>query len=714
VFIFDSKVAVPKIGNAPGSVGGKLNDSGLNSTDGLTNVTNPVLAGTAEPNSKLSIELANGAAAVKVDTSVDSAGTWQAALPAGTLLADGTPQATVSITDLAGNTASSKAAAAFTIDSVAPTTPTVGLKSDSGASATDKITNAVPSAADLTTSVLEAGARLEVSAKADGVFGSTFTPAEGANTVQIRAVDLAGNVSVPSASLRFTFDSKVAVPTIGLAPGSVGGKLNDSGLSSTDGLTNVTNPVLAGTAELNSKLSIELANGATPIKVDTPVDAAGKWQVALPAGTVLADGTPQATVSITDLAGNAASSKAAAAFTIDTKVPLASQIKAELVHDKTNDDGVSQTDSITSNQSPFLSGTAEAGSTIAVSFAGVTGSTPAVVGADGKWSAQVKLSPGTWTPVVNATDTAGNVSDPVSGTAFTIKQVMTAELKHDAINDTGSSASDSVTLNIIPTLVGYSLPNASVKIALAGQTYDTKTAADGTWSVNVKSLLADGDYTPTIATLGVAGVSETPIKGTKFTVDTKAPDVASVTVALDAASDTGDLGDGLTSNFAPTISGKAAPGSLVSLRLDGGLDGATKVSVTDAILVGDDGEWSSVVVLSAGVWTPSVTVSDAAGNQGGPIDGQSFEIDTEAASSIISTIRLGPGSETGNSMEGSQEDGVISIARLTLDDGVFELTGTVEPMREGISVVVTLVSVSETVISEPVEPDVDGFWTYTD
>jgi len=102
----------------------------------------------------------------------------------------------------------------FTFDNVAPTTPTVGLKSDSG-TPDDKITNAVTSAADLAKGGLETGARLEVSAKADGVFSSTFTPVEGANTVQIRAVDLAGNASAPSASFTFTFDSKAAVvPTI--------------------------------------------------------------------------------------------------------------------------------------------------------------------------------------------------------------------------------------------------------------------------------------------------------------------------------------------------------------------------------------------------------------------------------------------------------------------------------------------------------------------
>jgi hypothetical protein len=94
-------------------------------------------------------------------------------------------------------------------------------------------------------------------------------------------------------------------------------------------------------------------------------------------------------------------------------------------------------------------------------------------------------------------------------------------------------------------------------------------------------------------------------------------------------------------------------------------------------------------------------VSDVAGNQGGPIDGQSFEIVTQAASS---TISLDPASDTGT----SPEDGVTSNAQLTLIDSVLTLTGTVDTMREGTSVVVTLGSVSETVV-----PDFDGFWTYS-
>jgi hypothetical protein len=601
----------------------------------------------------------------------------------------------------------------FTLDTAPPSRPDVGLKIDSGFNTIDKITNSVAGAADLTTSTLEAGVRIEVRATADGAFSPTFTPSEGVNTVQIQAVDLAGNASSPSESYTFTFDSTLlAVPTIGIAPGSP----NDSGINSSDGLTKVTNPVLAGTAEPDSKLTIELVNGAAAVKVDdTPVDAEGKWQVALPVGTVLADGTPKFKVTITDRAGNTRSSTDDAAFEIDTKAPLESLITAKL--DGSSDDGASVTDGITSNRSPLLSGTAEPGSTVAVSFTGRTGSSTAVADADGKWSVQsIQLDSGTWTPNVQATDAAGNMSVSVAGAPFTI-EVMTAGLKDGEDDNTGISDSDSVTRNTFPTLAGYALPNASVAIVLTGQnlkteqTFSITTKGDGTWEVPVTGFLEDDDYTLTIATLGVPGVSETPINGTAFTVDTIDPDVADVEVALNAASDTGVYDfDGLTSSTAPIISGTADPGDFVSVRLFGGPDETTEVLVKENVPVGDDGKWSTgqwspTDKLTAGVWIPSVTVSDAAGNQGGgSIDGNSFEIVTQAASS---TISLDPGSETGNSQDGSLEDGVISIALLTRDGVEAKLTGTVDAMRDGTTVVVTFGSVSAT-------PDLDPFgsWEY--
>ncbi len=51
---------------------------------------------------------------------------------------------------------------------------------------------------------------------------------EGANTIQVRQTDVAGNVSAP-ATLTFTLDTAVAAPVIALDA--------DTGSSGTDGIT---------------------------------------------------------------------------------------------------------------------------------------------------------------------------------------------------------------------------------------------------------------------------------------------------------------------------------------------------------------------------------------------------------------------------------------------------------------------------------------------
>jgi hypothetical protein len=467
---------------------------------------------------------------------------------------------------------------------------------------------------------------------------------------------------------------------------------DDSGRDKTDRVTN------NGTLVLKDASGTELATEPTGLQFSS--DAGTTWDSLSKFNAV--EGPNSVILRVKGEKDLVSKSSSAFTFTLDTVKPSVNGIKAELVHDITSDDGVDQTDGITSIRKPFLEGTAEVGSTVDVSFkGGVTGFTNAVVGADGKWKKQVnvELNAGVWTPIVEATDAAGNKSDPVPGQSFTIA-VITAGLRHDKDNDTGVLADDDVTYNTFPTLEGYSLPDAKVEIGVGGQKYPTRAAKDdGRWSVGV-GFLADGDYTPTIATLEVPGVSETPISGTKFTVDTKAPDVSKVTVALDAASDTGAKGDGLTSSTAPTISGvlgNAAPGDLVSLtlrRLDG-----PEVQQYKNILVGADGKWSKVVdLLTAGEWAPSVTVSDLAGNSGsGSKDGDSFTI----ADAAISTISLDISSETGNSNDPDSNDGVTSNTLPTL-------SGMVDVMREGTTVLVTLGTLTGTVTPNP-----GGDWTYT-
>ncbi|MEY5100099.1 MAG: hypothetical protein RJA36_2818 [Pseudomonadota bacterium] len=125
--------------------------------------------------------------------------------------------ASASFSDAAGNPnvdgADANNTAAIGVDTLAPIAPGLSLVADTGASATDGVTaNGL-----LAVTNLEPGARWEYSINGGvdwtsgegvnlpaGVLGS-----DGAKTVQVRQIDLAGNVSAPQ-GLSFTLDSQAA------------------------------------------------------------------------------------------------------------------------------------------------------------------------------------------------------------------------------------------------------------------------------------------------------------------------------------------------------------------------------------------------------------------------------------------------------------------------------------------------------------------------
>src|SRR5439155_5421816 len=112
---------------------------------------------------------------------------------------------TVVVTDLdtAGNTAS--ASLTFTLDTTAPGAPAVALVSDTGSSGSDKITNN----GALSVTGVESGASVQYSTNGGTTWSSSFTAVEGANAVQVRQVDVAGNPTATPTSFSFTLDTTV-------------------------------------------------------------------------------------------------------------------------------------------------------------------------------------------------------------------------------------------------------------------------------------------------------------------------------------------------------------------------------------------------------------------------------------------------------------------------------------------------------------------------
>src|SRR5262249_43241253 len=133
------------------------------------------------------------------------------------------------------------------------------------------------------------------------------------------------------------------------------------------------------------------------------------WSLAT---TALADGTYQFTATATDALNNTTAPTDAFAVTVDTAPPSAPTINAVATNSGATDD------QLTNDQSPTLSGNAEAGSTVEVFRDGNSiGTTTA--DADGHWSlASGTLGDGSYQFTATATDAAGNTSG--ESDAFTV------------------------------------------------------------------------------------------------------------------------------------------------------------------------------------------------------------------------------------------------------------------------------------------------------
>ena len=658
-FTLDTQLSVPSVGIASGSVGGVLNDSGLSSTDGITNVANPVLAGSAEAGSAIEIVLAG----VTLKTTADSAGRWTATLPSGTQLVDGTPDAAVTITDVAGNVKNSTAKANFTIDTKVPVAGTAVLTAtavnDTGTSATDGITaNNRPQLSG----TAEAGSTVTIDVGVGATYTTTASNAgawsvdvraggelkDGVVTPKVTVTDVAGNTVTANGST-FTVDTVAPVtPTLALKA--------DSGLSATDKVTNTAASAAdfnVGSAEAGARVEFSLG-GAAWSQTIKPLEGANSVQV-----------------RAVDVAGNISVASPALTFTLDTVAPVATGVTGGLIHDEINDTGVDQTDGITANLAPSLAGTAPAGSYLQVEFDATTVFKLAnTVGADGKWTLPVELSFGDWAPTIRILDAAGN-SATVAGEKFTIQPEgpytgpVTVELAHTAVSDTGSSLIDNLTNNATPFLTGIAGPRSSVTVLVGEVSYPVTTDRKGNYTVQVTGKLADGEYTPSIIVRDVDGNPQDPISGTSFVVDTAiSADGLEARLVHDSVNDTGsDPSDNRTGNASPTLEGRAEPGSKLTISFDG-----SSKTFSLAQPVGDDGAWQLPVTLANGTWTPLIKVTDVAGNTlTTPFAGETFAIDTVAPTATGALVK-DPNIDTGV----SDSDGFTTNQRPTL-------VGTTDP-----------------------------------
>ncbi|MGI8457341.1 MAG: Ig-like domain-containing protein [Propionibacteriaceae bacterium] len=196
-------------------------DTGSSSTDRITKTTTPTFTGTNE--TKMIITLADGATPVGTET---TSRTKYSVV--SSRLTSGSHRLSATATDIAGNVGPSSVGTTIIIDTTAPaapSAPTLTAASDTGASATDRLTRLTTptftgtaedgATAALFDDTMASGTGVAVTGSAYTATTATLTSARHAITA--KATDLAGNVSAASAATTITVDAIAPTVTVNQA-----------------------------------------------------------------------------------------------------------------------------------------------------------------------------------------------------------------------------------------------------------------------------------------------------------------------------------------------------------------------------------------------------------------------------------------------------------------------------------------------------------------
>ena len=678
---------------APESASDLLLSNGQNGNEitGITNSTTPVLSGSAEPGSTVTVS-DNGN--VLGSTTAGSDGSWSFISP---VLQPGEHSLTTVVTDPAGNSGAASTAVVFTIDTTAPAAPAALQAANDEGTAPVPVNNGLTNDATplLSGSGVAAGSVVTIS-DGDEVLGSvtvgeggswSFAPdeplADGEHSLTAVTTSPAGNSSAPSAPLVLTIDTTPPVAAGGL---QLSNDQNGNAINA-GGVTNDTSPALSGSAEPGSTVSV-YDNGTLLGSVSA--DGTGAWRFT--PETPLAAGPHSLTTTVTDAAGNRGDESEPLNFTVETTPP---PVADDLV--LSNDSSgtlVTVTNGTTSDTTPVLSGTAAAGSTVTV-LDGTTVLGSVVVDDGGTWrfTPESPLSEGQHSLTATVTSPAGNVSEPSAALVFTVDTIPPAAAGELQLSnndgETPLPVDNGVTNTTSPVLSGSAEPGALITVSNGDTVLGSVTAdTDGSWSFTPEAPLPEGDYSLTTTVTDLAGNVSAPSAPLNFTIDTTAPEAAE---ALQVSNEAGGVARpvaeaGATNTTLPVVSGTAEAGSIVTVYNNG--------EVLGSVTAGSDGGWRFTpdAPLAEGDYSLTTRVTDAAGNTGAASSAYNFTIDTTAPGAVVDLT--------------ARDDNNAPITGVT-NDATPVLSGSAEAGS-----LVTLYDGTTAIGS--VRADADGAWRFSD
>ncbi|ATD20230.1 BapA/Bap/LapF family large adhesin [Acinetobacter baumannii] len=662
--------------------------------DVLTNDSTPALTGTVNDPTATVVVNVDGVDYPAVN---NGDGTWTLADNTLPTLADGPHTITVTATDAAGNVGNDTAV--VTIDTVAPNAPVldpinatdpVSGQAEPGSTVTvtypDGTTATVVAGTDGSWSVPNPGNLVDgdtVTATATDPAGNTSLPGTGTVSADITAPVVAlddvltndstpaltGTVNDPTATVVVNVDgvdypavnngdgtwtlADNTLPTLADGPHTItvtatdaaGNVGNDTAVVTIDTVApnapvldpiNATDPV-SGQAEPGSTVTVTYPDGTTATVV---AGTDGSWSVPNPGNLVDGD---TVTATATDPAGN-------------TSLPGTGTVSADITAPV-----VALDDVLTNDSTPALTGTVnDPTATVVVNVDGVD--YPAVNNGDGTWTLADNTLPvladGPHTVSVTATDVAGNVSTPVTGTVTVDATAPTLAITTD---DLALAAGEdaNITFTFSEAVAGFDVSD----ITVVGGTLTGLTTTDNiTWTAvftpdgtgTAPSIaVADGSYTDVVGNLGTGDV----LDGTDgFIVDLVAPVVTFADVS--------------TNDTTPALTGTIDdPTATVVVTVDG---------VDYPAVNNGDGTWTladnTLPVLADGPHTVSVTATDVAGNVSTPVTG-TVTVDATAPTLAITTddLALAAGEDANITFTFSEAVAGFDVSDITVVGGT--LTG---------------------------------------
>jgi hypothetical protein len=654
-----------------------------------------VVTGGAEAGSTVHVSLTStGGGSAQTGTGTSSgAGSFSIAMPNAAALPDGTLNAVVTSTDLAGNTSGSTFVGVLK-DTALPTVSST-LPVDGGAMRSD--TGSPVSSYTVTASeVLGSSSTVELFDDADQVsVTQTFpTPTSiritppsfpvGAYTVRISLVDAVGNAATPVTRTFSIDDTAPAAPVL-------------STLTNPVNAANKAVVVAAGTAEEGSSVTVTVTDGTATATGTGTTDGNGAFSVTGINTTSLADGALSATATATDAAGNTGLASAAASSVKDTVLPTLSGVAFNLT-----------TYSAATVTSAHVTGVVGDGAggheadAVSVSVDDTDPATAAVLGtaiatlATGAFDVTLDLHTLSDTPLtatVHATDAQSNPSANATATAG--KDVAAPVQPSVAMTHPVNAANQSAVVVSGTTEAGATV-DVSVDDSVVGSPVVATVTANGsgayTTTVNVTALL-DGVLTATVHATDAPGNTSTAGTATS-TKDVVAPGQPTLVVPIYVT-------PGTTTSV--PVHGTGEPSASVTVTAH---DPGSAHTATSTVAIDADGDWSTTLDTSAfgeGTVSYSAVVTDPSGNAGAAQAGSSTKDTvapgTPATLSTSPTAYRYANKDDAITVSGTTAAGDSSASGLsavvTISDGNLVTTDLVKTVSVASGAFSTVVSAAE-------------------